>query len=281
MIVKGAKRGSGDGRGSALRTATENGEGVLVGKRRYAECAQQEEDGLYPIAFLTSKPCDVVDHRLAPCEGGGNRQNGHQIGNVGGIDFDALHGSGGDSVGVAVLLHLCAELSQQGDDGFVSLKGIFPKSRHGEGSLFQSRQCACHQPKGGVGPIALYGEGFGGVIPLSSVKFPPAFRLFGGDSEGGKGFQGEIDIPCALKLSCNHDFGRFLQKWQSKEESADKLRGHATVDGEGACGQIAAHGEGHLAVLGKECAVGDQLLIQGREGAVGESAVTDQHTISA
>ena len=128
--------------GAAHQAGSENMEGVVARFRMTAQGFQHGDHRGHPIGFLQPKAADVG--KDGPMKaGGGDGEDGHQVGNVRGIDGQSLPG----------------KLRQEPSGGSVALGGIGVQTLN----IQVTAKRVCRQKEGGVAPIRFYGKGSGGV----------------------------------------------------------------------------------------------------------------------
>ena len=134
-------------------------------------------------------------------------------------------------------------LGQKIGDGTVSL------GRVGIEIFYRDRiaQCMGSQKEGGIAPVAFDGQGAGGSIGAAGLQD----IALGFDTKGFHGAAGHFNIRAGLCAACDFDASAIGQKREGKEQTGDKLAGHAAINGISSALELACAADGMVVRAGE------------------------------
>ena len=168
-----------------------------------------------PVAFLDAEAFRIIEYCLALSEGPCHGQNGHQVGDLGSVYFDAAQPGGGPAAEEDISamtgegIGFRPELGEEVENSLVSLKGTGFQS--GDAHISANRSGG--QEEGGLGPVSFH-KMFPGSVGLPPGDFPSLFGGVDSNAEGGKGLQCHLHIGGALQGGGQTDFALSRQKRQ-------------------------------------------------------------------
>ncbi len=154
-------------------------------------------------------------------DGGGDGEDGNQVGNLGGVDFHPVQRGAAAMDDFLGYLYISAHPAEDRKHGAVPLVGIELQPS----DLDFAPQCTRGQKKRRLGPIPFHRR-LERAVPLPARDPPAVGKRLDFDAGQGEGLQGHMHIIRRFQRRGQAQVTVLLTQGKGQQQAADKLAGH-------------------------------------------------------